>query len=103
LFHERLVLNQASLDEMLDFHSPTPGEPLVSGYGLGVWQPSPEAFEGMSVRAWGHGGSIAGYRAFMFYLPDHGVSMSILMNDDDDEGFGHIINALMEVLLRRRK
>ena len=36
LYHEKIVLNQRSLDQMLDFHSPAPNDPPLSGYGLGV-------------------------------------------------------------------
>ena len=92
------VLSQASLDEMLDFHSPTPGEPRFSGYGLGTCD-----FTDLlgGVRAWGHDGSTPGYRAFMAHLPDHGVTLSGLINDDSDEGGMYIAGVLINALLSR--
>jgi len=36
LFVEGRVVSQDTLDLMLAFHTPTPGEPLVEGHGLGV-------------------------------------------------------------------
>ena len=97
------VVSQASLDQMLTFHSPTPGEPLVFGYGLGVMEFPPEILGGMLGRAdvsmWGHLGSQYGYRAFVGHLPEHSVSISVLINDDTDEGITYISIALLKVLL----
>ncbi|MFC1716524.1 serine hydrolase domain-containing protein [Candidatus Poribacteria bacterium] len=89
------VLSQASLDEMLDFHSPTPGEPRLSGYGLGTCDFT-QLLGG--VRAWGHDGSTPGYRAFMAYLPDYGVTFSGLMNDDSDEDGRYIVGVFVNAL-----
>lgn len=91
------VLEQASLDEMLAFISPTPGEPLAAGYGLGIAEVNPTFVEGQ--RVWGHGGSIAGYRAFVGHLPDLGITMSVLINSDSEEGFGEFITGLLRVIL----
>jgi len=88
------VLSQASLDEMLDFHSPTPGEPEISGYGLGT-----EQFIFGGVELWGHKGSIPGYRAGAYYLPEYGVTISLLINSDSDEQGYMMFASLLEVVL----
>jgi D-alanyl-D-alanine carboxypeptidase len=91
------VLEPASLDQMLTFISPTPGEPLVVGYGLGLFEVTPAFVEGQTV--WGHGGSIPGYRAFVGHLPDLGITMSVLINSESEEGFGDFITGLLRVIL----
>lgn len=91
------MLQQESLDEMLTFVSPTPGEPLAAGYGLGIAELNPAVVEGQ--RVWGHGGSIAGYRAFVGHLPDLGITMSVLINSESEEGFGDFITGLLRVIL----
>ncbi len=46
LFHDRTVLRQESLDQMLTFHSPCTGEEFVTaGYGLGVVKFNPPSFQ----------------------------------------------------------
>jgi len=80
LYHERRVLSQESLDEMLTFHSPTPGEPRFSGYGLGVGEISPALTQGLEM--WGHGGSVHGYTAIVGYLPEYGASIAAMVNFD---------------------
>ena len=97
LYHEGRVLSQASLDEILTFHSPCSGEPFMAGYGLGVVEISPEVLGGQQI--WGHLGSQYGYRTFGGYFPQHGVSMALLINDDTDEGGFHIMMNLLGALL----
>jgi len=80
LFREGRVLSERSLDQMLAFHSPTPREPLMAAYGLGVMKFSPELSNGLEV--WGHGGSGGGYTAACLYLPDYGVSIGIMVNTE---------------------
>jgi D-alanyl-D-alanine carboxypeptidase len=75
------VLSGSSLDLMLDFHRPTPGEPC-SGYGLGVWEWKSELLDG--VQAWGHGGWGFGWIAALIYFPENKISMAILMNDNNE-------------------
>lgn len=76
------VLSQSSLDQMLDFHRPTPREPY-SGYGLGVWEWKRELLGG--VQAWGHGGWGFGWIAALIYFPENTVSIAILMNDNNEK------------------
>ncbi len=89
------MLSEQSLDQMLAFHSPTPGEPLAAGYGLGVARFSPELFNGLEV--WGHSGNAPGYAAGSLYLPDYRVSIGIATNTEEGEAM-HTINDLLRVI-----
>jgi hypothetical protein len=71
------VLTQESLEQMVTFHHPTPGEPW-SGYGLGTAE-----FRLGGIEMWGHLGWQYGYMAAMLYLPDHSASIAVLINDND--------------------
>jgi D-alanyl-D-alanine carboxypeptidase len=77
------VLKKESLDQMTDFHRPTPGEPLISGYGLGTAEIRGEFLGGE--RVWGHLGWQPGYMTAMLYFPDHSVSMAVLINDNNEK------------------
>lgn len=100
LYHEKKILNQKSLDQMLNFHFPTPNDPPLSGYGLGVMfidhALAEKEFGVKGVRMWGHGGSTHGFRAIVMYLPDHGMTISVLINGNDDEGLINIFIGLLK-------
>jgi len=84
LFHERIVVSKGSLDKMLAFHSPIP-KPVIAGYGLGVQRFTPRIFNGLEM--WGHGGNAPGYSAFIWYLPEYGVSIGLISNREQVEEF----------------
>ena len=83
LFSQGRLLGKASFKQMLAFHSPTPGEPLLVGYGLGVVKFSPELFNGLEI--WGHSGNAPGYAAACFYLPEFDTSISMMTNTHQEE------------------
>jgi D-alanyl-D-alanine carboxypeptidase len=92
------VLEPGSLDQMLDFVRITDygnEPPIFSGYGLGVVEWVPEMLNGHY--GYGHSGSIPGYRAFMAYLPESGLTIVVLSNTNKEEELGALINALLEV------
>jgi D-alanyl-D-alanine carboxypeptidase len=95
LLHEKTVLSQPSLDEMLTFHSPCPGEEMAGGYGLGVVQFEASLFNGLNL--YGHGGNALGYAAGCFYLPDYGVSLAVMDNTEHGECMW-VITDLLDVL-----
>lgn len=95
LFHDRVVLTEEYFDQMMDFHVPTPGEPLVYGYGLGACWFSPELFNNLTV--WGHGGNPLGYAAGCLYLPDYGVCIGIADNTEEGETMP-VINDILRVI-----
>ena len=88
---------------MLDFHSPAPNDPPLSGYGLGVmfmdYDLAENSFGVKGVRMWGHGGSTHGFRAIVMYLPDQETTISVLINGNDDNGFINIFANLLEVII----
>jgi hypothetical protein len=86
---------ESSLTQMLTFHSPTPGEPLVDGYGLGVVRFSPEIFNEWEV--WGHRGNAPGYATGCFYLSDYGVSIGIMVNTHEGEAIPTVFN-IMDII-----
>lgn len=95
LFSEHQLLNEHSYEQMLTFHSPTPGEPLAAGYGLGVVEFSPDLFNGLEI--WGHSGNAPGFAAGCLYLPDYDVSIGIMVNTEAGESM-YTINDLLNIL-----
>ena len=97
------VLSQKSLERMLDFHSPAPGDPPISGYGLGVMfvddKLAEKSFGVKGVGMWGHGGSTHGFRAIVMYLPDQETTISVLVNQSDDAGLINIFAGLLKVIV----
>jgi D-alanyl-D-alanine carboxypeptidase len=73
LFEGRL-LGRASLEAMV---TPGPHHPRFSGYGLGVELLRPD----YETDVWGHGGSLPGFRAAMWYLPATRTTIVVLAND----------------------
>jgi D-alanyl-D-alanine carboxypeptidase len=103
LYHEKKVLDQKLLDQMLDFHSPTPNEPPLSGYGLGVmfidFELAEKSFGVKGIRMWGHGGSTLGFRSIVMYLPDYGTTISVMINGNNDESLINIFVGLLKVVV----
>jgi D-alanyl-D-alanine carboxypeptidase len=93
------VLSSESMAEMLDFYRMDDwcGEsPLITGYGLGVQDLDPSLTRGRP--AWGHLGSIPGYRALLAHLPQRGVTLAVMTNTDSD-GAMAVVDGLLEVLI----
>jgi D-alanyl-D-alanine carboxypeptidase len=99
MFHDQSVLAPQSLDQMLEFVSLDPDDPitqLVSGYGLGVVRFNPDLFDGTLVT--GHSGGALFYNAASLYLPDYGVTIGAAANFDNDDAFGLIITQVVSVI-----
>jgi D-alanyl-D-alanine carboxypeptidase len=73
------VLRPESLQEMLRFHSPTPGKEIIDGYGLGAGRKFVDGVE-----LWGHTGSIPGYAFVAYHSPQHQFTVVVMMNYDPD-------------------
>jgi D-alanyl-D-alanine carboxypeptidase len=71
------VLTPDSRQQMLSFHSPTPGEDWMNGYGLGIAKN-----EINGIRWWGHAGWIFGYKCGVIYLPDFNICLAVMSNDN---------------------
>jgi D-alanyl-D-alanine carboxypeptidase len=108
LFHEGKVVSKGSLDQMVAFHSPIP-KPIITGYGLGVERYKSRFFNGsifktgrkeIHLELWGHAGNGPGYFAFIWYLPEYGVSIGLISNrEQTQEGYILMpINDLMSVI-----
>ena len=91
------VLSQAGLDQMLTFHAPTPGEPSIIGYGLGTVKFAHRLLAGED--AFGHGGWVVGYSTAMAFFPEYDVSISILMNENNDNCLSAIADGLIRVVI----
>ncbi|MFX0064383.1 MAG: serine hydrolase domain-containing protein [Candidatus Hermodarchaeota archaeon] len=88
------VINEGSLKEMLTFHSPTPGEDWMEGYGLGIGEGNING-----LKYWLHTGKIFGYTAGVVYLPNFRLTMSLLGNDNT-ESVERIGFSLIQTILR---
>jgi D-alanyl-D-alanine carboxypeptidase len=97
MWHDRLVLSPDYYNQMMDFHSPTPGEPLVTGYGLGVVWFNPDLFNGLTIH--GHAGNPIGYAAGGLYLADYGVSLALLDNTEEGDTMP-VINEILSIITR---
>ena len=58
-----------------------------------------KSFGVKGVRMWGHGGSTLGFRSIVMYLPDHKTTISVLINDNNDEGLINIFGGLLKVVV----
>lgn len=87
------LLNASSMNEMLNF-TPVSLNPNWTGYGLGAMRYN---FEGEEL--WGHSGLLPGLRSISAYSPTMGVSISVLVNQED---FGSIY-AIAPALFRAVK
>lgn len=98
LFYDKKVLSQASLDQMLTFHSPCTGEEfLCAGYGLSVVKYNPQIVNGLEEI--GHSGNAPGYAAACLYFPDLEVCIGMVDNTEEGEAIGKAVNELIEVII----
>jgi CubicO group peptidase (beta-lactamase class C family) len=95
LLKDEIVVSNNSLAQMLNYHSPCPGENLVDGYGLGVVDFNPSLFNGL--RVIGHGGNAPGYAAASLYFPNIGVCIGIMDNTEEGDAM-YIINDLLNII-----
>jgi D-alanyl-D-alanine carboxypeptidase len=98
LLHDRVVLGQPILDQMLTLYSPCTGEEfMVDAYGLGVMRFNPDLVDGLE--AIGHGGNAPGFAAGYFYLPEYGISIGIMDNTEEGDSMGATMGNLLEVIV----
>lgn len=76
LYHEQIVLRPESLEEMLSYPEVEIGDPEGGVYGLGVVDYS----DILGIHVIGHAGSSLGYTGAALYLPESGVSVTVLIN-----------------------
>lgn len=93
------ALSQESMDILLDFYRSDDwcgDENFLVGYGMGVQDFNPALTRGQP--AWGHLGSIHGYRAFLGHLPQQGLTLAVMTNTDSDNAIV-VVDRLLEILL----
>jgi CubicO group peptidase (beta-lactamase class C family) len=93
------VLKEKSMGAMLDFYRTDDwcgDEQFIKGYGMGVQDYNPGLTRGQP--AWGHLGSIFGYRTFLAHLYQQGVTIVVMTNTDSDNALS-IVNGLLDIVL----
>ena len=91
------ILQQESMDEMLqfvDFREVA----NITAYGLGV-QLYPKSFSS-GERAIGHGGGNIGTTTYMVYLPEHNVSIVVMINAFPNKSADYMTKKLISAVLR---
>jgi D-alanyl-D-alanine carboxypeptidase len=97
LYHDKSVLSQESLDQMLTFHSPCTGEEFfAAGYGLGAFKFNPDLVNGMD--AIGHSGNAPGYAAASVYIPEYQVSLGFVDNTEEGNSM-HLMGDFIAILI----
>jgi CubicO group peptidase (beta-lactamase class C family) len=84
------VVDEDSLSEMTDFQ---PGTALGDAYGLGLGR-----FEVEGREAWGHTGGMPGFHTDLTHIPEQGLTLFAVWNDDLIDQ-GRIPQTLMKVAL----
>lgn len=91
------ILNEQSLNEMLNFVEFKPVSNMRA-YGLGVQEFRKNISFGE--RAIGHAGGNIGTTTYMVYLPDHHVSIVVMINAFPNDGAEEITKGLEKVILQ---
>jgi D-alanyl-D-alanine carboxypeptidase len=94
---EGKILDEQTLNEMLDFVEFKPVSNM-SAYGLGVQEFRKELSSGQY--AIGHAGGNIGTTTYMVYLPEHHVSIAVMINAFPNDGAHEITKALIKVILK---
>ncbi len=91
------ILGEQSLNEMLNFVKIRPVSNMRA-YGLGVLEFRRLITSGQ--RAIGHSGGNIGTTTFMVYLPEHQVSIAVMINAYPNDGAEAITKGLIQVVLK---
>jgi D-alanyl-D-alanine carboxypeptidase len=91
------IVGEPALNEMLRFVS-FPPMSRMQGYGLGVQEYERRFASGE--RAIGHGGASIGTATHMVYLPEHDLSLAVMVNAFPTSSAGDIASGLIRVVLR---
>lgn len=94
---EGQILKEQSMNEMLNFIQLKPVANMRA-YGLGVSEYTLKITSGE--RAIGHGGANIGTSTYMVYIPEHHVSIVVMINAFPNEGVDEITKGLIKVVLK---
>jgi D-alanyl-D-alanine carboxypeptidase len=97
---EGKILNQQSMDEMLQFVSSGLSKNM-NDYGLGVEKFRRKNSNGKM--AIGHGGANIGTSAYMVYLPKYHLSVVVMINNMNHQCSGDIRKGLINISLKELK
>lgn len=106
LYHRKLILSDDMLTKMLDFHTPTPNDYPLSGYGYGVCSfKKKEANQlfGHEIEMIGHVGNGTDYKSIAVYLPEHAATISLLINEDSTAGLINIFSKILADVVEYRE
>jgi len=91
------MLSKASLNQILNFHRPTPNEPPITGYGLGTEE---IAIKNL-MQSYGHLGFHYGNMSTMLYFPKFSTSIVVLSNENNQLfQYGVSVGLLAVIMLR---
>jgi CubicO group peptidase (beta-lactamase class C family) len=102
LYNRKLILPDKMLDKMLTFHSPTPNDFPLSGYGYGVCsfeKKETKQLFGYEIDMIGHVGNGADYKSIAVYLPEYSTTISLLINEDETVGLISIFSEILAVVI----
>jgi len=91
------ILSPATMDEMLQFEAFTPVS-NIRAYGLGVQKFRKNISQGKL--AIGHAGGNIGSTTYMVYLPEHHISVVVMVNAFPNQGAEYITKGLIRVVLK---
>jgi len=94
---EGQILNQQSMDEMLQFVNFRPSGNMT-GYGLGVQKFRKKYSNGKN--AIGHGGANIGTSAYMVHLPEHHLTVVVMINNMNHKCSEYILKNLINISLK---
>jgi CubicO group peptidase (beta-lactamase class C family) len=95
------VLSKDSMDLLLDLYRTDDwcgDAAFLVGYGMGIQDYNPGLTHGQP--AWGHLGSIQGYRAYLAHLHQHDTTI-VIMTNTDTNNFLPIVDGLIQVVLNQ--
>lgn len=81
LFVQKTLLSQSSLDEMLVFHPDIESRKLL---GVACFKDFIDIGNPEKDYAWGHRGRDLSYSADLYYFPEHGATMALIVNYGTD-------------------
>lgn len=99
LFVQKTLLNQSSLDEMLVFHPDIESRKLL---GVACFKDFIDIGDPEKDYAWGHRGRDLSYSADLYYFPEHGATMALIVNygTDGESDLRPVFNELRDNIAR---
>ncbi|MHC1773880.1 MAG: serine hydrolase domain-containing protein [Lentimicrobium sp.] len=99
LFVQKTLLSQSSLDEMLVFHPDIESRKLL---GVACFKDFIDIGNPEKDYAWGHRGRDLSYSADLYYFPEHGTTMALIVNygTDGESELRPVFNELHDNIAR---